>query len=92
MSDFVEILGYVRDISIVNRIAIVVVELQQPQILGTIEQVIFDSEEWQVTLVCVESSKRKIITMGVNHKLFRKLQMIVKMSEVLQININKINM
>lgn len=90
-TDFLEIPGYVRDVGIVNKHAVICIDNQEPQILGIVEKVIFDSQEYLVTFICWSSNGKRIVSFGINHKLFKKLQLIVNMSELLQSHTKDVN-
>jgi len=88
MTSYFEDLGkfFVKDnIVIINSKAVVCLDNKEPRILnGNIENIIFHND-WGVTLVTADQEQsRKIYSMILNHRLFRKLQMLSELEGIKQ--------
>lgn len=93
-SEFYEFQGFVRDVGIVDKRAVVCIDNQDPKILdGFIERIIFDSQEYQATLITTipKLKSKKIYSIPISHRLFKKLQLMANMSEVPQIHTKDCN-
>ena len=95
MASFCEIQEYMYEISIINRRIILCGGANKEEKLldGVIEKVVFDSDSWSTVIICcLGKGQKAIYSLVVNHKLVRKLEIVSKLSKVVQeINIAELN-